>query len=81
MAKKKKLETSIYIGKSLPGLSQFTVFKDGILPAHVVDMASKNISIAGLIVPLNELQEARKNMLVKGHILHKYYTNLAKKEG
>lgn len=67
-------ETTVYIGKSLPVLPQYTVFKGGKLPAYVVELAAKDDTIAGLIVPVSQLQEARKNMHVKGHILN-YYIN------
>ncbi len=75
-AKKVEPVTTIYIGRSLPGLSQYTVFKDGQLPAHVAQMASHNKNLAGLIVPISTLQEARKNVTVKGHILNFYASNL-----
>ena len=78
MAKKKAntdktLENTVYIGKSLPILSQYTVFKGGKLPAHIEELAAKDETIAGLIVPVSKLQEARKNMTVKGHILNYYF--------
>lgn len=64
----------IYIGKPLAGLPQFTIFKGGELPPHVLAMAKNNADILGLIVPLNELQQARKDMHTKGHILNYYYS-------
>lgn len=67
-------ESTVYIGKSLPVLSQYTIFKGGKLPAYVEELAAKDTTIAGLIVPVSQLQEARKNMHVKGHILN-YYIN------
>lgn len=67
-------ESTIYIGRSLPGLSRYTVFKGGQLPPHVAELADKNKSVAGLIVPVSGLQEARKNMQIKGHILNVYLT-------
>ena len=68
--------TTIYIGRSLPGLSQYTVFKNGQLPIHIEQMAAQNKNLAGLIVPVSSLQEARKNITVKGHILNFYASNL-----
>lgn len=67
-------ESTIYIGRSLPGLSRYTVFKGGQLPPHVAKLADDNKSVAGLIVPVSGLQEARKNMQIKGHILNVYLT-------
>ena len=67
-------EPTVYIGRSLPGLSRNTVFKGGQLPPHVAKLADENKSVAGLIVPVSGLQEARKNMQIKGHILNVYLT-------
>lgn len=80
MAKKKqkektKGESTIYIGRSLPGLPRYTVFKGGQLPKHIAELAAQNEAVAGLIVPVSGLQEARKNMQIKGHILNFYLTN------
>jgi len=76
----KTLENTVYIGKSLPILSQYTVFKGGKLPTHIEELAAKDEAIAGLIVPVSKLQEARKNMLVKGHILNYYFNKQNIKE-
>lgn len=82
MAKKTKSENgatqpkkgaTIYIGKPLLGLPRFTVFVDGYLPPHIAEMAKEDETILGLTVPIAELQEAKQNMLVKGHILNYYY--------
>lgn len=82
MAKKNKSESevkqtkrgaTIYIGKALLGLPRFTVFVDGYLPPHIAEMAKEDETILGLTVPIAELQEAKQNMLVKGHILNHWY--------
>lgn len=73
--------STVYIGKSLPGLSQYTVFNGGVLPEYVQQMIAKNEAISGLIVPVTELQEARKNINIKGHILNYYAQKLNNKEG
>lgn len=75
MAKK---QTTVYIGRSLPGLPQYTVFQNGHLPAHIAPMVEANRGLAGLIVPVDELQEARKNIRIKGHILNLYANQLTK---
>lgn len=83
MATKKKTlktETTVYIGPSLPGLVRHTIFVGGILPAHVSEMIAKNKRIGGLIVPLSELQQARKDITKKGHILNHFLTHLFEKE-
>lgn len=71
-------EATIYIGRSKPGLSSFTIFKGGQLPPHVAKLADEDKSVAGLIVPVSGLQEARKNMQIKGHILNVYLTQQKK---
>lgn len=73
-------ESTVYIGRSFPGLPQYTVFRGGELPGHVAGMVAENENIAGLIVPVSGLQEARKNMQQKGHILNLYARKLARKE-
>ncbi len=82
MAKKaktveKSAEPTIYIGKSLLGLSRNTVFKGGVLPPHIEAMAAKDETIKNLIVPVSKYQEAIKNINVKGHVLN-YYMNKQK---
>ena len=81
MAKKAKLvekekpsESTVYIGRPLVGLPRYTVFKGGVLPPYIEAMAAKDETIKGLIVPVSELQEARNNIKVKGHILN-YFAN------
>lgn len=85
MAKKKVIKEAektarVYIGRSLPGLSQFTVFS-GELPPHVEALAKENEAIRGLIVPVERLPEARNEMKTKGHAIHLYAEKLSKKEG
>lgn len=65
-------ENTVYIGRTKNGLTKYTVFKGGVLPAHIEAMAAKDETIKGLIVPASELQEARKNINTKGHILNFY---------
>lgn len=79
-AKKKAPETLVYIGRTIPGLSRHTVFQAGQMPAHVEQMVKENERIRGLIVPVKELQTARKNMQTKGHVLNFYATHLLDKE-
>lgn len=65
----------IYIGPSIPGLKSYTVFS-GALPKPVAEMAANNDNIAGLIIPVEELQESRQNMRKRGHVLNIYFTKL-----
>lgn len=71
-------EATSYIGKSLLGLPQYTVFKDGVLPPHIEQMCERLTAIRGLVVPVSQLQEARKNITKKGHILYVYAQELEK---
>lgn len=73
-----KQEPVVYIGKNLPGLPTNTVFS-GELPPHVAELA-KSVEVSGLIVPVSQLQEARRKIHVKGNILNTFY-NQQLKEG
>lgn len=70
MAKRvEQKEYTVYIGKPLPGLPRYTVFK-GELPPHVVKLMREKAAVAGLIVPISRLQAARQNINKPGHIYH-----------
>lgn len=66
----KKAVTTVYVGRSLSGLSSGTVFRGGDLPPHVAEIVKNNPHVSALIVPVEGLQEARKNMKTSGHILN-----------
>jgi hypothetical protein len=66
----------IYIGPSIRGLNSYSVFEKGKYPAPVAELIRKFPSISGLIIPISGLQEARKNLTIKGHILNFYLTQL-----
>lgn len=82
MAKKKteQKKSTVYIGHPLQGLPQYSVFINGVLPAHVEQKAKANDCVAGLIVPLDELAQARKDVLKHGTLLNFYMTHLMDKE-
>lgn len=78
---KKRIETlptTVYIGPSLPGLAQYTVFRHGQRPPHVRAMIEANDVIAQMIVPVTELQYARAQINTPGHILNFYAKQLLK---
>ena len=77
-ARVESLPTTVYIGPSLPGLTQYTVFRHGMRPAHVRNMIEENDAIAQLIVPVTELQYAREQINTPGHILNYYAKQLLK---
>lgn len=68
--------TSVYIGPSIPGLKSYTVFS-GALPKPIAEMAAMNDNIAGLIIPVEKLQESRRDMRKRGHVLNVYFHKLS----
>lgn len=85
MAKKKEAKaigktSTVYIGRPFPGLATNTVFTGGILPEYVRQMIAQNENIAKLIIPVDKLPEAKRNIKIKGHILNYYAEQLNKKE-
>ncbi len=77
---KKAHEPLIYIGRTFPGLTRYTVFTEGRLPPHVEQMIKQNERIRGLIVPVKGLQTARRDVKTNGHILNYLATHLVDKE-
>lgn len=71
-----KIKAVVYIGPSFRGLSSYSVYLRGQYPPPVKALIEKYPNIAGLMVPVQELQQARKNIRVQGHILHHYLTHL-----
>lgn len=61
----------IYVGPSLPKakLPQFTVFANG-YPQYVQDLIDKCPSLKQLIVPTSKVQQARRELAVKGTLLN-----------
>lgn len=86
MVSKKKTEVEvaqpkvIYIGPAFLGLNSYSVFWKGNYPAPVTELLKKYPHISGLMVPISELQEARKNLTKKGHILNFHLTHLKDKQ-
>ena len=66
----------IYIGPSIRGLNSYSVFKKGEYPLPVSELIKKFPNITGLMIPISELQEARKDLTKKGHILNYHLTQL-----
>ena len=62
---------TIYIGPSIQG---FTAE----YPQHIKDLIEARPALAGLIVPLEGLQQARQKMHEKGNVLNTYLQNLLK---
>ena len=68
---------TIYIGPSIQGLSTNTLFS-GEYPPHIKDLIEARPALAGLIVPLEGLQQARQKMHGKGNVLNTYLQTLQK---
>ena len=66
----------IYVGPSIKGLNSYSVFEKGKYLLPVSELIKQYPNITGLMVPISELQEARKNLTKKGHILNYHLTQL-----
>ena len=75
----KSAEATVYIGRSILGLSQYTVFAGGVIPAHVKYLAEQYEGLLNLIVPVSNLQSARADVRTKGTTLYSFYKNMKKK--
>lgn len=75
----KSAEATVYIGRSILGLTQYTIFKGGVLPAHVKHLAEQYEGLLNLIVPISNLQSARADVRTKGTTLYSFYGNMKKK--
>lgn len=75
----KAAESTVYIGRSVLGLPQYTVFKGGELPAHVQQIAEEYEGLTRLIVPISKLQSARADVGKKGTAMHLFFNNMKKK--
>lgn len=54
--------TAVYCGPTIPGVAkQFTFYRDG-LPAELEDARRETPAMGGLIVPLEELPEAMRQL-------------------
>lgn len=68
----------IYIGPSIHGLRQYTIFLGNELPDHVQKLIQENVSIRGLIVPITKFAEARKEILREGSVYNYFLTQFFK---
>ena len=75
----KVAEATVYVGRSILGLPQYTVFSGGVLPDHVKHLAEQYEGLTRLIVPVSRLQSARADVEKKGTALHLFYNNMKKK--
>lgn len=75
----KPTEAMVYVGKSILGLTQYTVFAGGVIPAHVKHLAEQYEGLESLIVPVSKLQSARADIQKKGTSLNLFFNNMKKK--
>lgn len=78
-AESKPAEATVYVGRSILGLPQYTVFAGGVIPAHVKHLAEQYEGLTRLIVPVSKLQSARADVQKKGTTLHLFFNNMKKK--
>ncbi len=76
MAKTKKAEQAtpvVYCGPSIRGVAkQYTTYTNGI-PTALAEAITRQPAMEGLVVPLDQLPEAMKNLRSgTGHISHLY---------
>lgn len=76
---KKPAEATVYVGKSILGLQQYTIFAKGVLPKHIEHLAEQYEGLKDLIVPVSNLQSARADVRTKGTSLYLKNKNLKKK--
>ena len=67
-------KAKIYVGPRLPGLNRFSVFEGG----SIQTMIEKRPAIAGLIVYVDELAQARLDIQKTGHPLNVFYKKILK---
>lgn len=79
VAESKPAEATVYIGRSILGLPQYTIFKGGVLPDYVKHLAEQYEGLTRLIVPISNLQSARADVQKKGTTLNLFYKNMKKK--
>ena len=72
-------KTRIYIGPRLSGLNRFTVFQGGTLPSLVKEIIEKRPAVAGLIVYVVDLAQARVDLAKKGHPLNLFFNQVRSK--
>lgn len=77
---KAKVEPMVYVGPTLPNgiLARFTVFKGGEFLPHIKELIDRHSSVRGLIVPISQLAQAKKDVETQGHILNLYAKNVFK---
>ncbi|MCI2105406.1 MAG: hypothetical protein LKK00_01615 [Intestinimonas sp.] len=65
MARRKKTEwaaTVVYCGPTVPGVAkQFTIYKGGI-PKPLAEAIRKNPAMGGLVIPLDQLPDAMRQL-------------------
>lgn len=71
-------KAKIYVGPRLQGLNRFSVFEGGAIPPHIKTMIEKRPAIAGLIVYVDELAQARLDIQKTGHPLNVFYKKILK---
>ena len=83
-SKRKKAEAKagpvVYVGPTLPNglLGRFTVFGSSECLPHVRELMDKSPALRGLIVPISQLNQARKDVETQGNLLNLYAKDVLK---
>lgn len=73
------MKQTIYIGPAIPGLvKKYAVFRDG-LPEAVDKQKSGDENFARLLIPIDKVMEARKQLGTEGSVLAVSYKMVEKK--
>lgn len=74
------MKQKIYIGPSIPGLvRENAVFKDG-LPKAVSERKEKDKNFARLLIPVDKVMEAKKQLKTEGSVLFVSYSKMVEKD-
>ncbi len=76
MARTKKTEqatTVVYCGPTVPGVAkQFTIYKGG-TPAPLAEAIQKNPAMGGLVIPLDQLPDAMRQLREGSGAVYRLY--------
>lgn len=72
------MKQTMYLGPTIPGLIKNNVIYKDVLPMAVSKRAEEDKNFARLLVPMEKVSEARKQMGTQGSVLAVSYANVAK---
>lgn len=72
-------QAKIYIGRSIPGLTEGTIFS-GEFPPHILALTKEHPHVRSLIVSIDGLQQSRRKLNEKGSALNYHLRHILDKE-